>query len=272
MEREGRLLPQGRQGDNTKPVTNILPKRMGYEEMVEGYERLFRRLFRPQAIARRIVRKMRYLRRPVPLPQYSARTRAIILWRLLLRGILPGGPVRVLRFLHTLGAASVHAWPQVITDWIAGLSMREYIRHHFSTDTERAQRLARRTAAWLRRRYAASVRQGLPEISARLSSRGAELQVTIRGHMGQLFPTRTWRRLERLLACSATSLTLRIEELRTQQQEQIAELLQRLRPYGQRVSIWTSEHLRSTLAIDSSTFHLILDEPHGDPIQTTPPR
>jgi hypothetical protein len=150
--------------------------------------------------------------------------------------------------------------------------MREYIRRHYTTDTQRAQRLAQRTAAWLRRRYAASVRQALPEISARLNSHGAELQVTVRGHLGRLFPTRTRRRLERLLACSATSLTLRIEELRAQQHEQIAQLLQRLRPYGQRVSIWTSEHLRSTLAIDSSTFHLILDEPHGHPIQTTPPR
>ena len=266
LEREGRLLPEGWQGDNIKPATNILPKRMGYEEMVEGYERLLRRLFRPQAIARRIVRKMRYLRRPVPLPQYSARTQTIILWRLLLRGILPGGPLRILRFLHTLGAASVRAWPQVITDWIAGLSMREYIRHHFTTDTERAQRLAQLTASWLRRRYAASVRQALPEISARLDSRGAELQVTVRGHVGRLFPTRTRRRLERLLACSATRFILRIEELRAEQHQQIAELLRELRPYGQRISIWTSENLRSTLAIDSSIFHLILDEPNGDPV------
>lgn len=269
LEREGRLLPREKQGDNTKPTTNILPKGMSYEEMVEGYERLFRRLFRPQAIARRIVGKMSYLRRPVSLPQYSSRTRATILWRLLLRGILPGGPVRILRFLHTLGAASVQAWPQVITDWIAGLSMREYIRHHFSTDTERAQRLVRRTAASLRRSYAASVRQLSPEISARLNSGGAELQVTVRGHLGRLFPTRTRRRLERLLGCSATRLTLRIEELRAQQHQQVTELLERLRPYGQRVSIWTSDHLKSTLAIDSSIFHLILDEPGGNLIQTT---
>lgn len=72
----------------------------------------------------------------------------------------------------------------------------------------------------------------------------------------------------RLLACSATSFTLRIEELRAEQHQQIAELLQLLRPYGQRVSIWTSEHLRPILAIDSSTFHLILDEPQGDPFMT----
>jgi hypothetical protein len=48
LEREGRLLPhEGVLGDNTKPVTNVLPKRMAYAEMIQRYEALFRRLFRP---------------------------------------------------------------------------------------------------------------------------------------------------------------------------------------------------------------------------------
>jgi len=67
LQREGRLIPQVRQGDNTKPSTNVMPKRMGYEEMITGYESLFRRLFTDNAIAERITEKMRHLRRPVSL-------------------------------------------------------------------------------------------------------------------------------------------------------------------------------------------------------------
>jgi radical SAM superfamily enzyme YgiQ (UPF0313 family) len=66
LEREGRLLPRDLQGDNTKPGTNVLPKRMDYDDMVRGYEALFRRLFRPAAIAQRIVAKMRHLRNRLP--------------------------------------------------------------------------------------------------------------------------------------------------------------------------------------------------------------
>jgi radical SAM superfamily enzyme YgiQ (UPF0313 family) len=275
LEQEGRLIsPDGqlRQGDNTKPVTNVLPKGMGYQELVEGYEELFRQLFHPSAIARRIRHKMRHLRRPLPLQQYSKRTQLLILGRLLWRGILPGGPLRLLRFLHTLGAATVAAWPQVITDWIAGLSMRHYMRHHFAPDVRRAERVVQRTAAWLRRRYAASVEQSSrPEVHTGVSSQGAaELQLTLRGHLGRLFPTRAVRHLERLLSCSATRLTLRIEALGVEQHQQIADLLERLRPYGHRVSIWAHEPLRSVLSIDSSTFHLFLEEPRIGCPQTPP--
>jgi hypothetical protein len=72
---------------------------------------------------------------------------------LLVRGILPGEPVRVFRFLRTLIATSSGTWPQVITDRTAGLAMRDYVRRHFDADPPiRAERLVHKTADWLRRR------------------------------------------------------------------------------------------------------------------------
>ncbi len=263
LEREGRLLPQGVTGDNTKPATNILPRRMDYEDMIRRYETLLRRLFRPAAIAKRIVVKMRHLRRPAPLAQYSRQEQAAILRRLLLRGILPGGPLRLYRFLGTLAAASPAAWPQVITDWIAGLAMRDYVRRHFGADHILAERLVHKTADWLRRRYAASLSEGLPRVTAVLENGRAELQLNLRGHMGRVFPGRTVRRLERMLQCSAATLSLRIEELRADQHDQVRELLQRLAPYGQRVSVWTHRRLRHLLPVDSYGFHVLLEEPSG---------
>ena len=261
LEREGRLLPRGIQGDNTKPATNIRPLRMDYEDMVRRYEDLFRRLFHPAAIARRIRVKMRHLRRPKPLAQYSKREQARIVRRLLVRGILPGGPPRLWSFLRTLAAASPEARPQVITDWIAGLAMRDYLRRHFGADPMRAERLVRGTADWLRRRYAASRPDGLPRITAVFENGRSELRLILRGHVGRVFPFRALRRLERMLRCSAAALSLRIEELSAGQPDQIRELLRRLEPYGQRVSIWTHEGLRHLLPVDSSTFHVVLDEP-----------
>jgi radical SAM superfamily enzyme YgiQ (UPF0313 family) len=263
LEREGRLLPGGIRGDNTKPTTNVLPRRMAYNDLIRGYEALFRRLFHPAAIARRIVVKMRHLRRPVPLAQYTGREQVLILWRLLVCGILPGGPLRLLRLLHTLAAASPAAWPQVITDWIAGLSMRDYLRRYFGTDPVRAERLVRKTADWLRRRYAASLRDGLPHITAEFENGRAELRLILRGHGGPVFPRRTMRRLERMLRCSAVALSLRIEELGADQRDQVRELLHRLEPHGERVSVWIHQQLRHLLPVSSSTFHLVLDQPDG---------
>jgi hypothetical protein len=146
----------------------------------------------------------------------------LILWRLLVRGILPGGPVRLLRFLRTLLSASSGTWAQVVTDWIAGLAMRDYVHRHFGANPIRAERLVRKTTDWMRRRYAASLAGGLPLVTAVLENGRAELQLILRGHMGLVFPGRTVRRLERMLRCSATTLSLRIEELRADQHDQCA--------------------------------------------------
>ena len=264
LQREGRLIPQTRQVDNTKPSTNVMPKRMGYDEMIAGYESLFRRLFTDSAIAERITQKMRHLRRPVSLAQYSVRERLMILKRVWLRGLLPGGPMRVYRFLRTLASASIPTWPQVITDWIVGLSMREYVLRHFAADQAREHRLAQQTAERLRKCYAVSLRRGLLEITTGLKSGGIDLQLIIRGHMDQVFPVRAMRRLERLLSRTGSTFTLRIEELGGEQQQQLQELLRRLAPYGERVSIWTNEQLRSLLSIDSSAFHLHLNKSYEE--------
>ena len=69
--------------------------------------------------------------------------------------------------------------------------------------------------------------------------------------------------LRRKVRCSATAHSLRIEQLRADQHHQVCELLQRLAPYGQRVSIWVHERLRHLLPVDSSTFHLVLKESTG---------
>jgi radical SAM superfamily enzyme YgiQ (UPF0313 family) len=263
LQQEGRLLPRELQGDNTKPATNVLPKRMEYDDMVCQYETLFRRLFRPAAIAQRILCKTRHLHRPVPMAQFSRREQASIIRRLLLRGILPGGPVRLYRFVRTLAAASPAVVPQVITDWIAGLAMRDYVRRHFGADPIRAERLVNKTADWLRQRYATSLRDGMLWVSAVFEQGRAELELILCGQMGRIFSDRTVRHLERMLRCSATTLSLRIEELRADQRDQVQMLLRRLEPYGQRVSIWVHEGFRHLLPVDSSTFHLVLEEPTG---------
>lgn len=261
LAREGRLVAEAGHSDNTKLATNVIPKGMTQEELVRGYRDLYRRLFSDAGIARRIRNKMRYLHNPVPGSEYGLRQGLVILGRFLARGLLRGGPLRLARFVHTLAATRPRAWPQVIVDWIAGLTMRDYIRRHLEHDPARAQRLAQRTAGWLRRLCPGGVRQGHLDVAAGLKDGIANLRVRLAGAVEPAFYAKAARRLRRLLRRTAATLTLHVEELCEEQRGQLERLLARLAPYGDRVSIWVERRLRPLLAVDSSVFHLVVHNP-----------
>ncbi len=260
LKKEGRLIPGAECGDNTKAGTNFIPKRMDYTAMVQAYQALCLRLVRDRAIADRIRNKIRYLRRPPAQSGYSLRQQLGIVQRFFTRGVLLGGPGRLYQFLRTVTCCAPRLWPQVIGDWIAGLAMRDYGKRYFSDNSANGRRLAQKTLEFLRRSYGTRPRAGALEVSLRFAETGANLALTLRGALDRRFFRRAGRRLEKLLRRSATTVTLYIEELREGQQHHLDRLLKRLARYGDRVSIRVSEKIRPMLPINSSVFHLMLDE------------
>jgi hypothetical protein len=264
LEREGRLLPDSRADDNTRAGTNFLPKRMRYDEMVSAYEELMRRLWSDEGITTRIRNKSRLLARAHQRPAYGVGESMRILWRLFVRGLLPGGRRRMAAFAQTLVGTSPLAWPKVIEDWIVALAIRNYIDRHFGTSTTREWRLIQSTADYLRQVCTNAVQRGTFAVTPRLAGEAADLLVVFRGYMdGGLF-MHAAKRLEKLLRTSRSTLTLCIEELAIDQRQQLERLLNRLSPFGDRVSIWVSEQVHTVLSIDSSVFNLILGERPGD--------
>lgn len=132
MQREGRLSDDGRHADNTKPTTNIVPRNMTVEAMVDAYLTLHGRLFTGKEIALRIRNKTAHLRAPVYGSGYSVGQRIGIVSRLVFRGILPGGFARSLQFLRTFPLFSPSRIPLVISDWIIGLSMLSFVESHLT--------------------------------------------------------------------------------------------------------------------------------------------
>jgi radical SAM superfamily enzyme YgiQ (UPF0313 family) len=132
LEKEGRLRPAEEEADNTKPGTNVIPKRMTYRSMVTGYQAMYRRLVSDRIIAQRIRNKLRFMPAPLYSGEYSVPQRIAIVLRLLQRGILPGGITRAWHFAGTLATAAPQKWPLLVVDWIAGLSMQDYVRRHFT--------------------------------------------------------------------------------------------------------------------------------------------
>ena len=260
LKHEGRLIAEADHGDNTGVGTNIVPKGMGYDEMVEAHKRLYRRLFSDKNVAARIRKKMRHLRRPVyrsgyPLPQGLA-----IVARLLTRGVIPGGATRWFRFLGTFVTSPPRAWAQVISDWIAGLAMQDYVARRFGADPKRELDMARAALGYLRRHCAPSLTRGTLALTTSATETGVHMRLRVTGFIEPKIFIRAGRRLERLLRRSAVTLTLYVDELAEGQRPHLERLLRRLAQHGDRVSLRIKQTLLPGLSVDSSVFHLALDD------------
>jgi hypothetical protein len=150
-------------------------------------------------------------------------------------------------------------WPLAVSDWIAGLAMRDYVDRRFGRDFAREWRMTQSAFAFIERHCATCLRRGALEVSVISSAPSAGLAVTIRGPLDPAFFTRTGYRLERLLRDTAITLNLRVEALAAGQREQFDRLLARLARYGDRVTIRINEPLRAVLAVDSSVFRVVLE-------------
>jgi hypothetical protein len=66
--------------------------------------------------------------------------------------------------------------------------------------------------------------------------------------------------LEKLLRCGAVTLNLKVEALAQSQSEQPAAFLAHFAHCGDKFSIRLDATLRQVLALDSSVFHLVLED------------
>jgi radical SAM superfamily enzyme YgiQ (UPF0313 family) len=255
LRREGRLIERADDTDNTRPGTNIVPKHMSYDAMVDAYERLYRSLLTDRAIGQRIRNKLRWMRTPVYRGEYSGVDRARIVLRLLRKGILPGGPGRWLAFLRSLPWLAPRKLPTAVSDWITGLSMRAFVDRRFEREAVARPRLERRMRA-LRKAVARCGAGG--KVSLAWVPGRTHLALSLAGQLDERFFARVAPRLDRLLRERAATLTLRVEELQAQQVRHLQALLQRLARHGDRISISVGDRLRTRVRIDSSIFHVIL--------------
>jgi len=256
LEKEGRLRALAEASDNTKPATNITPKRMSYEALVQAYEAMYRRLTRDGAIAARVRNKLRHMPFPLYRGEYTARERYIIIVRLLVKGVLRGGPLRWWHFARSLPVGSPRRLPLAIMDWIAGLSMRDYVDRHFGERRGEAK-LTRKLAEAIARIAGPHARAAQVTLATHFAA--PHLSISVSASLPGVFFERAAGHLERLLARTRVTLTLKIEALRDQQRQPLEELLERLKRYGDRVSVVLDRELRKKVFIDSSVFHLVLE-------------
>ena len=141
LKREGRLNTSEDVNDMTQLSTNVIPKSMSYEALVDGYIELYRRLLRDGEIALRIQNKLRHLGAPNYRSVYPGHQALGILARLVWRGILPGGLQRIACFIKTFPLSRPSAIPTVISEWIVALSMRDFAERRLASHVRTARPL-----------------------------------------------------------------------------------------------------------------------------------
>ncbi len=254
---DGRLDRHADSSDNVKLWTNVVPKGMSYGELLAGYRDLYRRLFDDRGIATRIRRKLRYLRKPVAGRRYGFAEMLTIARRFSRHGLLAGGVPRMLRFVRSVPWWRPRLVPQAVTDWIVGLSMRDYINRHFEPLGEPARRTAREYLARLEDVFARYRQAGALDISLGDARNAAgTLSLRLKGWLDRGFYHRAARHLERALRNSAASVTLRVEALHETHVRHWRRMLRRLARYGDRVEIVLDEALQHRAGVDSSVFTL----------------
>jgi radical SAM superfamily enzyme YgiQ (UPF0313 family) len=260
LTREGRIIAGGNDSDNVNLGTNVLPKRMSYVELLAGYRTLYQHLFSDRGIALRVKNKLRHLGTPVGAGQYRVRELATIFRRVLLRGILHGGMRRMGLFVTSLPWLRPRLMVAAVTDWVLGLSMRDYIDRHFTpvahgagpTVRDRVRALER---ALRRYRDAGALEVGLADDQ----SAACELSMRISGLVDRRFVRRTTRHLRTLLRDTASSVTLRIDDLHAAEVRHVERMLGRLAHYGDRIRVSLPRRLRTLIHVDSSIFCFVLD-------------
>ena len=202
------------------------------------------------------------MREPLYRGGFTTRATARILWRLLVRGIVPGGPKRWRAFARSLPWHSPADIAWVIADWIIALSMADFVRRRFAPPADRGgvERCLGAVRAALAR-YVEAGRAGLHVDHLPVPA----VSLTLCGLLDCRFFRRAAGPLDRLLARTPTILTLHIEALREAERTHLQRLLHRLRRYGDRVSIVVDERLCPHVAIDSSVFNLVLDGTGANP-------
>jgi len=251
LKREGRLVEDAAHSDNTRARTNIVPLSMSLTQLTAGYQRLYAELLGDGGIAERIRNKLAHFGRPAQLARERPREAALILWRLLARGIARGGPARIWHFLRSLPLARPRLLPLAVNDWIAGLAMRDYAERHFAVAARRERWSPERATARLRARLRHWRRRGVVRLTLRRAA-GGEPQIAVRitGPLDRALARRLARVLQGVLERSRARVVLAVESLGGH--AELARLATALGRHGDRLAIVVGEGLRALLRCETA--------------------
>ncbi|UCH82613.1 MAG: radical SAM protein [Candidatus Latescibacterota bacterium] len=257
LKKEKRLIPSKAAADNSKLRTNFVPKRMTYRQMVDGYSSLHYRLFSDRSISTRVRNKVRHFTHPPLEIEFSLRQKLWLLQRFFVRGLLPGGFSRLFHFFRSCPWGKPKLIPVVISSWITGLSMRDYVNRHFVREFEGDGKRVRRQVARMKRVFGHRRHQGALGVTMReFAHKAAAVRISMNGRIQPVSLKSIGGHVEHLMQKTRSSVSIHIADFPKEQLELLTGLLKRLSKYGDRIHIHLDKPSRRIITVDSSVFNL----------------
>ncbi len=250
---ENRLRLDVPPGDNTGGSTNVIPLGMSYEEMVGGYERIYRDLCRDGTIARRVRNKLHHFGTPRKQGKQHVRESFVMAFRLLMNGILHGGPRRVAAFAWSIAGYPPRLWPIALQDWAYALSIRSYAKRHIGAAQVHEQALLRQSVMRLTRKLRKHQWKHKLELVTERKDNRLRLKIVVKTGLAGNEARTLARFAHRLLArLPAVRVALQFNEVSILGRGCIRNLVEPLRRHADRITV--ESHLSLLPWLDSSVF------------------
>jgi hypothetical protein len=180
--------------------------------------------------------------------------------RFLFRVVPSGGFGRIYHFLRTIPFTKPKLIQSVISDWVLGLSMKDYVDRHFVQEYKEDTRRVRRHVERMKAVFRENRHMGALGVSTRESANAAvAVLISVKGQMLQPVSVKSiTAQVEQLMRNTRSSVTFQIAGLDREQLEHLSRLLKRLSRYGDRINFRLDEASRLVFPIDSSVFNLAL--------------
>jgi len=259
LHEEGRLILRSNSCDNTKLVTNIIPKGMSYEEMIAGYRDLQIRLLEFKTIGQRIRNKTRHFGAAPARGAATLSEAFAALWKVVHRVTECGGVGGLYHFVRSMPLSRPRLIPLAVHDWVLGLSTRDFVVRHFSHVLEHEHRLAERYLSRIKKSLDRYLHQGSLAVTLdEMENAHSRFSLSLRGKLGRDFFEHAADQLERMLRNTKSSLKLQIEDCHVAELELFRRMLERLRRYGDRIVVAADHKSRRILDLDTSVFQVTM--------------
>lgn len=246
--------------DNTRPVTNIIPLKMTYDELIEGYQKLLKRLLRNRAIFLRIRNKIKYLKKPILSQPLAWKQKLGFITRLLFFGVFRGGPSRLYYFLRSflLGLRRPQFMVVIVTDWIVTLSLKSFADFYLEPSLSKTQRALQWLQKKLQRRVSEAFDLGFITSRLAMIQERAHIYIDLKHPLDHKVMCTLGRTIRQTVKRSKQVIILDCHLLRASSEVQMRILLKKLKRYPHLVHLHITEGLYHKLRDELSNFQCTL--------------
>jgi radical SAM superfamily enzyme YgiQ (UPF0313 family) len=251
MKNENRIKEDSEYYENTKFGTNVIPKNMSYNEMLENYKKLYLKLFTNKNIYKKILNKYKYFNKDTANMEKTDKS---VIKNVFIKGILKGGHVRLFYFLLTILRIKTKYYSLAGSDWISGISMIEYAKNNLININN--YELVKGTIANIKKRTKKYIKKGIIGIKMHTSlNNSVNIIIYFNGNLKNRIYDFLQLNINKILDRTNAYIDIYIDGT-FKNIEGIKEFLSSLTHHQDKIKIKISSSLISTLDLDLSSFNI----------------